>query len=113
MRRLRFGVAALLLVAGCASEPVGAPETCRRFVDAWAEYDVRCGLSGPASSEGATGEDRGRVEAAFFGEAGCASATDADFRDAAQLVDECVPALAAQSCDVTSLPDACVDQLRR
>lgn len=105
-------IGTLALAAGCTG-PVDATATCETFVDAWADYDVRCGLTAAPSSDGATDADVARIEMDFFGAEGCATATEADFRDSTSLREECVPALEELECDATSVPEACADQIRR
>lgn len=106
-------VCALSMIAvGCASE---AQVTCEVFVDAWADYEVRCIARALPPAEGtptATAADRERVEERFFGHDGCVGAELDDFRDPRALREECVPALAYLSCSPGVIPDACQYQIR-
>jgi len=115
MRRAGLIGLCLCAAAGCTSPaaPATATETCDAFVDAWTAYDVRCGLHGAPSSADPTEADRARVEADFFGATGCASAVDADFRDADALRGQCPPQLEGLACDAASLPPPCADQILR
>jgi hypothetical protein len=110
--RISYVCALSMIAVGCATE---AQVTCEVFVDAWADYDVRCPVLLAPPVEGtptATEADRERVEELFFGDEGCAGAELEDFRDARALRDECAPALSELSCSPGVLPDACQDQIR-